>query len=298
MSGGPSLHDARATAARLPYGALVDAIATAAVQRADGRLACPERLVVPLPDGATLLSMPAVAVDVAIHKLITVAPNNRARGLPPIQGHMTLVDPSTGTPTAIVDGPTVTGRRTAAVSMLAIRLLAPGPVARVRLIGTGSQAAHHVDALATLMPDVAVDVVGRNAGTVDAFVDAHRDRIAIAASRGQRADVVVACTTSRVPVHVEAADARTLVVAVGSFRPDEAEVAAATVRASAIVVDDPAAARHEAGDLLMAGIDWSTVRALADVVGGVVPAAGPRLFKSVGCAAWDLAAARVLLASA
>jgi 1-piperideine-2-carboxylate/1-pyrroline-2-carboxylate reductase [NAD(P)H] len=66
-----------------------------------------------------------------------------------------------------------------------------------------------------------------------------------------------------------------------------------TVLASTVVVDDPSGARHEAGDLIQAGVDWSGVISLGDVLKGTANVAGRFFFKSVGCAAWDLAACRV-----
>ena len=81
-------------------------------------------------------------------------------------------------------------------------------------------------------------------------------------------------------------------VGVGAFTADAAEIDANTVRASRLVVDDPAGARHEAGDLIVAQVDWQHVASLADVLGGTFDRSGPLLFKSVGCAAWDLAACR------
>ena len=73
------------------------------------------------------------------------------------------------------------------------------------------------------------------------------------------------------------------------------------MRASRCYVDDCVGAHHEAGDLIGAEIDWGTVTALPDVIAGEASRPEPReavLFKTVGCAAWDLAAARVALATA
>ena len=88
---------------------------------AGGRIVSPERMVVPLAEGAVMLSMPASAADLAMHKLVNVCPRNRALGLPTIHGQVTAFDASTGVPQFMLDGPTVTGRRTAAVTMLGIR---------------------------------------------------------------------------------------------------------------------------------------------------------------------------------
>lgn len=114
-------------------------------------------------------------------------------------------------------------------------------------------------------------------------------------------DVVIAATTSKTPVYTMPARAGRLVIGVGAFTADAAEIAAETVHASELYVDDLAGARHEAGDFILAAVDWSVVHALAEALaapGQAVDAARPVLFKSVGCAAWDLAAcgvARALL---
>jgi 1-piperideine-2-carboxylate/1-pyrroline-2-carboxylate reductase [NAD(P)H] len=89
-----------------------------------------------------------------------------------------------------------------------------------------------------------------------------------------------------------------LAVGVGAFKPDMAEFPAELLHARSIVVDHLAGARHEAGDLLRAQIDWSRVRELASVVTeGIRQDGAPPLFKTVGHAAWDLAASRVALAA-
>jgi 1-piperideine-2-carboxylate/1-pyrroline-2-carboxylate reductase [NAD(P)H] len=83
------------------------------------------------------------------------------------------------------------------------------------------------------------------------------------------------------------------VIGVGAFTADAAEVSASTVQASTLYVDDLAGAHHEAGDLILAGVDWNVVRPLADALASAKKTDAPVLFKSVGCAAWDLAACRV-----
>jgi ornithine cyclodeaminase len=84
------------------------------------------------------------------------------------------------------------------------------------------------------------------------------------------------------------------VAAVGAFTPAMAEIDAGVVRWIAgrgRVVLDSASARHEAGDLLQAGLAMGSLPLLGDAV---EPAAGPVLFKSCGSALWDLAAAHCL----
>lgn len=288
--------DARATADAIDVRSLVDALAHAAIEFDDGAIVCPDRIVLPMDGDAVLMSMPAAAADVAIHKLITVAPRNGLRGLPTILGSVTVLDPSSGRVLAVLDGPTVTGRRTAAISMLAIERLATRLVDGILLIGTGTQARHHLAAIVALHPSVRVRVRGTSVEAALRFCADQDARVVdlAPAAADESCSVVITCTSSRTAVYGEAARADRLVVAVGSFQPAAAEIAPATVLASAVFVDDPSGAPHEAGDLIQAGVDWTQVVSLATLLRDPgTRAAGPVLFKSVGCAAWDLAAARV-----
>jgi len=291
------------TATLLPYGPLVAALRDAALQVADKRITCPQRQVLPLGEGGAVLSMVAVGADLAVHKLVTVMPENRARGLPTIQGQVSVVQASTGEMLLALDGATVTGRRTAALSMLGVATLAAAPPRRVRLYGTGTQALHHLQALAALHPSARVHVIGHAPGSAEAFCKANTGKLpallpAAAQPLSDDIDLVITCTTSPEPVYRAAAKAGRLVVAVGAYTPACAEIDAATVRGSALFVDDMTNARHEAGDLIRAQVDWTQVRTIADAIGGATPAGGAVLFKSVGSAAWDLAAARVAVAMA
>lgn len=288
------------TAELLPFAALCDAVADAAHDYAAGRIHSPERQVLPLAQNGVLLSMPATATDIGIHKLVNVCPGNGALGLPTIHGVVAAYDGATGVPLVILDGPTVTGRRTAAVSMLAIRTLARRPPQRVALIGTGTQAAYHVEALAALHPAIQVDVHGRSDASVQSFCRNSAAGIDLRPASGAvdpTVDVVITLTTSLVPVYDEAPRPDRLLIGVGAFKPEMAEYGPTSIHGSDVFIDDPAGARHEAGDLIQAGFDWATGRSLADALDGTGMTDRPRLFKSVGCAAWDLAAARCALRS-
>src|ERR1700761_1925688 len=145
MSSTP-IFDAAETARLIPYRALVDALKTAAVDYAAGRVASPERLVVPLNANGIMLSMPAAASDLAIHKLVNVCPRNGERALPTIHGQGMAFNPDTGKPLFLLDGPTVPGRRTAAMTMLGIETLSRDAPKDILLIGTGTQSASHLRA--------------------------------------------------------------------------------------------------------------------------------------------------------
>lgn len=293
------VHDAAETAAALDYPALIAAIATAAQEVETGAIVSPERQVLPLGPGGVLLSMPATAADIGIHKLVNVVPANAQRGLPTIHGTVTVCDAATGRALCLLDGPTLTGRRTAAVSLLAMQRLLPAPPRAVLLMGTGTQAAHHVQALHALFPDSTLWVKSRSAASAQAFCDTQRALHANIRPCGDAwpkdLDAVITLTTSTQPVYDEVPQAGRLVIGVGAFKPTMAEIGKTTLDGSALYADDPAGARHEAGDLLRAGVDWSRVASLAQAVREPVDLGRPIVFKSVGCAAWDLAASRVAI---
>jgi 1-piperideine-2-carboxylate/1-pyrroline-2-carboxylate reductase [NAD(P)H] len=304
------IFDAAATARLMPYAALVDALRRASIDYAQERIASPERLVVPLNAGGIMLSMPATASDLAIHKLVNVCASNGARNLPTIHGQVMAFDADTGETLFVLDGPTVTGRRTAAMSMLGIATFArraprEGAPREFLLIGTGTQALNHLEAIGELFPDARVWVKGSAPARADAFCAAQRGKVRelrpladAGATIPASVDVVIALTTSKQPVYDEMARAERLVIGVGAFTPQMVEIGTTTLAGSALFVDDPAGARHEAGDFIQAGVDWARVGGIAAVLDQTQPApTGPVVFKSVGCAAWDLAACRVARAA-
>lgn len=294
------IFDAAATARLTPYAELVEALKTASVDYAGQRILSPERLVVPLNDGGIMLSMPATAPDLGIHKLVNVCPANGPRGLPTIHGQVMAFDADTGATLFILDGPTITGRRTAAMSMLGVYTFMP-TAREFLLIGTGTQAANHLEAIGELFPDALVHVKGSSPAKAEAFCAAHRGKARnlqplMSAEVPASVDVVIALTTSRQAVYDEVPGAERLVIGVGAFTPAMLEIGARTVHGSALYVDDQAGAKHEAGDFIQAGVDWDTVTGISAIADGSapLPATGtPVLFKSVGCAAWDLAACRI-----
>ncbi|GAB2842672.1 delta(1)-pyrroline-2-carboxylate reductase family protein [Pseudoduganella ginsengisoli] len=293
--------DAAGTAAALPYSLLVPAVKQAAIDLSRGAITAPERKVVTIDADSVLLCMPAVAADISVTKLITVHGNNARHGLPAIQGEVIVFDTATGRRLALLDGPTVTARRTAAMTLLGIETLAPQRPASVLLIGTGAQAAAHAQALIEHFNVREFHVAGSSLARAQAFADALRGRhpgvaaCAYAApEQAPQTAIVIALTTSTVPVIPERLPENTLAIGVGAFKRNMAEFPPALLHAREIVVDDAGGARHEAGDLIQAGVDWAGVRALGDILAGNVsrPARTP-VFKTVGQAAWDLAAARV-----
>jgi 1-piperideine-2-carboxylate/1-pyrroline-2-carboxylate reductase [NAD(P)H] len=297
------------TARRLPYAALVPAIARAARELATGELNVPERLVIPfganIGSKNALLCMPAVGPDLGVTKIVTVHQHNSIHSLPAIQGEVIVFDVNTGKRLLLLDGPTVTARRTAAVTLLAIDQLARTPPQSALLIGTGAQSAAHLTALFEYLGVRSIWVAGRHIKSATGFCDramaTHPQIRAVPLdastleSVSASVDVVIALTTSRVPVIPADLPDETLAIGVGAFRPEMAELPAELLRQRRIIVDHLAGARTEAGDLLQANVNWSEVTELSQLNIEKNSSSQSFVFKSVGHGAWDLAAARVAL---
>jgi ornithine cyclodeaminase len=295
--------DAAATEHALAWGPLVHAIDRCLGDLAAGQVQLPERWVLPLTEQSQWFLMPAwlrpAAGDLAAIKLITYARHNAERGLPAILGDVLVLRASTGERLALLDGPTVTARRTAAVTLHAARLLAPQPVGPLLVIGTGVQALAHVRGFTEALGIDEVWVRGRTQASAQAFAQTlHQHGLfaevadALPAALARCPLVVTATPAQAVCLEGQVRD-DAFVAAIGSFTPQMCELDPALTRdiaARGQVVLDSAAARHEGGDLLCAGIDLAACATLAER-----PARqdrGPVLFKSCGSALWDLAAAR------
>lgn len=292
--------DAAGTAAALPFGPLVDALASMMRRRKAGRTLSPERLVIPL-HGGTLLVMPATDGEYASTKLVTVHADNPQRGLPSLLGEVVLMRADTGVRLAMFDGPTLTARRTAALSVLGARTFAHDRKGPMLIVGAGAQARGHLEAFAEVVGVARVTIASRTLAKAEALA-AHARTLGLDADATvdpmpalERSTIVVTATTSLTPVFSDRVRDDAFVAAVGAYRPEMCELPAALLERSAIFVDDLAGARHEAGDLLQAGIPWERVRAIEDVLAEptAAPPAGPVVFKTVGQALWDLAAARL-----
>ncbi|MDQ6881877.1 MAG: delta(1)-pyrroline-2-carboxylate reductase family protein [Pseudomonadota bacterium] len=294
-----SLLDAAETARRLPYSRLAREIG---VLLADPSAQVPARLVQPLAGGGSLFVMPACDAALAITKLITFTPANAGSGLPTIQGDVLVFDVRTGARRMVLHGPTVTARRTAAVSLLAAQRLAPNRSGPLLIVGAGSQGRAHLEAFAEGLGVRQVRVASRGAAGAQHLVD-HARSLGMRASvvtdvDAQLADcpLVVTCTPAHGAVLRAMPRPDAFIAAVGAFTPAMVELDAALCRHFAdhgSIVVDTHDARHEAGDLLQAGLDvtrFADLRAAVLEPGRSFP--GPVLFKSCGWAGWDLAAAR------
>ena len=294
--------DADETAARLPYVALADAIREVALARSSGAVQAPPRLALPLPGGAVLLVMPAADRDLAITKLVTVHPENPGRGRPTIQGEVVVMEASTGTRLGLLDGATVTARRTAALSLLAARELAPNPGGPLLIVGAGAQGRSHLEAFREGLGVSEAYVSSRTRESAESLAaraqDVGMDATVVEDHAAALADagLVVTATTSREPVLPDGVTEGTFVAAVGSFQPEAAELPPDLVANATVVVDTMEGAKEEAGDLIQAekagAFRWADATELEEVLRGRDRPTGTVIFKSVGHSLWDLAAAR------
>ena len=295
--------DAGATARSLDPVALAEAIE--ALLR-DPSVEVPARLVQPLPGGGSLFVMPALDGRIAITKLITFTPANAGTARPAIQGDVVVFDATTGERVLVLDGPTVTARRTAAVSLLAARKLAARPEGPLLIVGAGAQGASHLEAFVQGLPVTEVQIASRTPASAQALVE-RAQALGVKATVVTDPDaalahcpLVVTCTPASGVVLRSRPRDDAFIAAVGAFTPRMVELDPELCRHLAQhgrVVVDTADAVHEAGDLLQAGLDVESFPTLQDVVlGRAAPGTGPVLFKSCGWAGWDLAAARAAVA--
>jgi 1-piperideine-2-carboxylate/1-pyrroline-2-carboxylate reductase [NAD(P)H] len=292
------------TAERLPYPLLIRELVRLLE---DGTVQVPPRLVQPLAGGGSLFVMPALDAHTAITKLITFTPNNAQSRRPTIQGDVVVFDVATGERLLVLDGPTVTARRTAAVSVLAAQRLAPRKQGPVLIVGAGVQGKSHLQAFWQAMHITEFMIASRStasAGLLATYAQSLgvKARVVLDANAAlAECPIAVTCTPAGSVVLRTLARHDGFIAAVGAFTPKMAELSADLCRhfaAHGTVVVDTADAAHEAGDLLQAGLDASRFPSLADVVCGKdFQASGPVLFKSCGWAGWDLAAARTALAA-
>ena len=262
----------------------------------------PARLAVHLEQGHFLL-MPSETGSATGVKVATVAPGNSVRGLPRIQASYLLFDRDTLALRAVLDGTALTTLRTPAVSVAAVLPVLPDRALRVAVVGAGPQARGHVATLAAVRELTTATYLVRDLSRGPE--DSLRLGTAAADDAVRAADVVVCATSARTPVFdSDLVRHDAVVIAVGSHEADARELDARLFARSTVVVEEPAPALREAGDVIMAvaegALDAEDLVPMRDVVTGAVvpPPDRPVLFKGVGMSWQDLVVAEAVLAAA
>lgn len=295
--------------AALPWPALAAALADAFMTPP----AAPLRTAHALSPADTLLVMPAWDSAAIGVKLVTVIPTAVNVGGHTVDATYLLLDRQSGAPQAILEGEALTVRRTAATSALAARALAVPAPERLLVVGTGRLAPWMVRAYHALHPTLTrIELWGRDATMAERLAARLLDEglpvsaVASLPTAVAAADIVSCVTTATVPVvrgdwlregvHLDL---------VGGFTPAMREVDDTAIVRARIVVDTLDGALREAGDLVQPLRDGCiTPEVIIGELGAVLrgeiiarrDARDITLFKSVGHALEDLAAARLATA--
>jgi ornithine cyclodeaminase len=293
----------------------IELMKTAFAELSAGRTVSPLRTVIPMPEReADALFMPAYvpAMDALGLKSVNVFRRNPDRGLPVIHAIVSLVDPDTGQPLALMDGTYLTALRTGAVSGAAADLLARPECRVLAAIGAGAQGIMQIAAVCAVRPIERVIAVDVHEPALERLRQLIRNdwpeiesRLEVTTDAGaavRQADIICTATTSRTPVFRDE-DVRpgTHISAVGAYTPEMQELPAETVARATVVVDAVDAALAEAGDLIIPLRDGLVAREhFARELGMVASGSAPgrssdeevTLFKSVGNAVQDVVVAK------
>lgn len=276
---------------------LRQAMERALIDLSKGRVTQPVRMVVPVTEHHGWLGlMPAVYEDVIGVKLVTVFPQNAERGLDTHDAMIHLFRAETGEPLAVLGGRVITALRTAAVSAIATRELS-NPNARIlAILGSGVQARTHYRALTLVRNFDQVRVWSRTPDHAARFADEIGAKAMSAEEAVRGADVIVTVTNSSTPVlrgawlkngaHVNA---------VGAVGASARELDDRAIANAVIVVESREAALHESGEIIQSGA--AIYAELGEVLAGTKPKPEGRtiIYKSLGVAVEDVAAAKLCL---
>ncbi len=279
---------------RLRMEDLIPAMAKALIDFSHEKVNQPVRSVIAInPPGGFFGLMPALAEGLGV-KIVTFYPSNVDRGMPTHMATIFLADPKTGAPLAIMDGRLITEMRTAAVSAVATKLLAPEDSRVLAILGSGVQARSHHEALGLVRRFEEVRVWSPNISHAERFAE-EIGAVALSAKAAVHdADVIVTVTSSQKPVlegswlkpgcHVNA---------VGACRPDWRELDDEAMR-NVIFVDSREGATKESGDVILSGA--KIYGELGEALAGKVDSRRDEttIFKSLGMAVEDIAAAMLV----
>ena len=301
----------------LPMAACIDVMSDAMRAASAGAVAMPLRLFTPLADNSGSLGlMPGSTLEPPFFgaKVISLRFDNPAKGLPTVQGFVSLFEHGTGTPVALIEGSSVTAIRTAAASGLATRELARRDARTHGVFGTGVQAVTHIDAVACVRDIDRVVVWGRDPEKVRRFAAQQSERTELEVKAtddpadAARCNVVSTVTAATQPIlRGEWLQPGCHLNLVGVHTPDAREADTETVRRSRVYVDRMESAKNEAGDLLIPIAEGAIGEAhilgeIGQVLAGTVPgrtgASDITLYKSLGIVALDLFAAAHIYARA
>jgi ornithine cyclodeaminase/alanine dehydrogenase-like protein (mu-crystallin family) len=283
----------------LRWDRLIAAMEEALADFSLGRVLQPVRNMLTIEEGKRYFGiMPAVAADAMGAKLVSFYPQNAATGMPTHMAMIVLFSSQTGEPLAVMDGQLITEMRTAAVSAAATKLLAAPDSRVLALLGSGVQASAHLQALSQVRSFTEIRVWSRTAEHAERFARQHKIRAMPAQSAVRGADVVVTATNALEPILKGAwLKPGAHVNAVGSPRPGWRELDD-NAMANTLIVDSREAVLKESGDVILSNAP--IYAEIGEIFAGrkEAPAASTTVFKSVGLAVEDVAAAKLVYSTA
>jgi thiomorpholine-carboxylate dehydrogenase len=279
----------------LSYDDLIPAIRQALIDFSAGRVIQPLRSVMSVAaHGGWFAVMPAVYGDVMGAKMVTFYPGNVALEKHTHMAMIQLFRSDTGEPLAVMDGRLITEMRTAAVSAVAVECLARRDAKVLGILGSGVQARSHVQALSRVRTFEEIRVWSRSEKNARRFADEVGGRVTTAEEAVSGADVVLTLTSSPVPIlQGRWLKKDAVVCAVGAVTPDRRELDDEAMR-GAVVVESREAGMREPGDILLAKAEVSAEIGELLNGGGLDRRDRPVVFKSVGIAIEDIAAAKLV----
>ncbi|MFG2289509.1 ornithine cyclodeaminase family protein [Streptomyces sp. NPDC048595] len=307
--------------ALLDVDTLIDGLASAMTDLTAGRASSPDRVaaLVPERDGF-LAAMPGrvPSAGALMSKLVSVFPHNAGTPLPTHQALIVVFDPDTGEPVALLDGTAITAARTAACSALSARLLAREDASVLAVLGTGAQARSHAEAMCRVRPIRHIRVAGRGETKAAALAEELTAALGLPVEAAPTyaqaldgADIAAATTHATDPVIRRTWLTPGVHVTSVGFNPAGREIDDATIAEALVCVEtrQAALAPFPAGsnDLLDPIRDGVITEAhvhaeLGELLDGRKPGRSSHdqitLYKSVGVAAQDAAAAALVVAAA
>jgi ornithine cyclodeaminase/alanine dehydrogenase-like protein (mu-crystallin family) len=279
----------------LRWDQLIAAMEEALADFSLGRVLQPVRNMLTIEEGQRYLGiMPAVAGDAMGAKLVSFFPQNAATGMPTHMAMIVLFSSQTGEPLAVMDGRLITEMRTAAVSAAATKLLAAPDSRVLALLGSGVQAGAHLQALSQVRSFAEVRVWSRTTEHAERFARQHNIKAMPARSAVRGADVVVTATNALEPILKGAwLKPGAHVNAVGSPRPGWRELDD-NAMSNTLIVDSREAVLEESGDVIRSNAP--IYAEIGEIFAGrkKAPVAATTVFKSVGLAIEDVAAAKLV----
>ncbi|PYI72996.1 MAG: ornithine cyclodeaminase [Verrucomicrobia bacterium] len=276
---------------------LIPAMEKALIEFSAGKVTQPVRSVIKVDVAAAtgfLGLMPALTPEGLGLKAVTFYPSNAQRGIPTHMATIFLVDPETGVPLAIMDGRLITEMRTAAVSAAATKLLASRDANVLAILGSGVQARSHAEALRLVRNFEEIRVWGPTREHAERFAKEIGAKSMSAEEAVRGADVVVTATNAKTPVLKGSWLKRGCHVnAIGACRPDWRELDDAAI-SNVVFVDSREGALKESGDVILSGA--KIYAELGEALAGKVPSRANEttVFKSLGMAVEDIAAAMLV----